>query len=203
MKRSTAIGHLVELADVAQEQLRFRETDIGWPLEELWATGPFLDGDPSFDAGAVVLVLDAPADELPWLARTSLTDWVDGQLRLPNRSLRWSHRPAAWPAWNCDDRVVLRFWSATEGLDQAALDALRGGRPDAALVVAPTDVELRRQFEHELAASRAHLRLVLDRYWDRDWRREHKGFGAYPEDHLWRAATAVSDLHDAVERLSA
>jgi hypothetical protein len=50
-------------------------------------------------------------------------------------------------------------------------------------------------------ASRAHLRYVVDRYWDRDWRSNHKGFGTYPEDHLWRAATAVVDLHEVADGL--
>ena len=25
-------------------------------------------------------------------------------------------------------------------------------------------------------------------YSEREWRREHKGLGIYPEDHLWRAS---------------
>jgi hypothetical protein len=31
VKRSTAIGRLVEMAEVASERMRFRDTDIGWP----------------------------------------------------------------------------------------------------------------------------------------------------------------------------
>jgi broad specificity phosphatase PhoE len=49
----------------------------------------------------------------------------------------------------------------------------------------------------ELAVSREHLRSVLEGYWDRDWRRRHKGYGESPEDHLWRAATAVEEMRDA------
>ena len=52
MKRSTAIGHLVETGEVSSEQLKFRGTDIGRPVEELWVAGD--------------LVLDVPADEAPW-----------------------------------------------------------------------------------------------------------------------------------------
>jgi hypothetical protein len=29
-----------------------------------------------------------------------------------------------------------------------------------------------------------HLKQVIDSYEHRDWHREHKGFGVYPEDHL-------------------
>jgi hypothetical protein len=31
-------------------------------------------------------------------------------------------------------------------------------------------------------------------YWEREWRRDHKGFGMYPEDHLWRATHGYLDL---------
>src|SRR6266704_762311 len=43
------------------------------------------------------------------------------------------------------------------------------------------------QLAFELEASRAYLRLVEDRYWDREWRAEHRGSGSYPESHLWDA----------------
>ena len=42
---------------------------------------------------------------------------------------------------------------------------------------------------------------MIDRYWDGDWRGEHKGHGESPEDHLWRAAAAVSEMQDALDEL--
>jgi hypothetical protein len=36
-------------------------------------------------------------------------------------------------------------------------------------------------------------------YWDHDWRREHRGFGRYPEHHLWEAVHGYLDLYDAAE----
>jgi hypothetical protein len=42
VKRSTAIGHLVEMAAVATDRLRLRDPDIGWPLEEMWVTGDLI-----------------------------------------------------------------------------------------------------------------------------------------------------------------
>jgi hypothetical protein len=126
VKRSTAIGHLVEMADVATERLRLRNTDIQWPLEELWVTGELLGPGDAVDAGSVVVALDEPADELPWLA-----------------------------------------------------------------------------LRDEVVVPRRHLRIVLDRYWDRDWRRTHGSYDESPEDHLWRAATAVEDIHRALDELCA
>ncbi len=53
----------------------------------------------------------------------------------------------------------------------------------------------------ELAVSRRHLRTVLDSYWDHDWRRHQTGDDDSPEDHLWRAASAVADISDALDEL--
>ncbi len=54
------------------------------------------------------------------------------------------------------------------------------------------------QLAFELEASRAYLRSVEDRYWDREWRSEHCCSGIYPESHLWDAVHGYLDLHDAV-----
>ena len=43
----------------------------------------------------------------------------------------------------------------------------------------------------------AHLREVHGKYWDRDWRREHRGYGRYPENELWEAVGGFLDLADA------
>ena len=35
---------------------------------------------------------------------------------------------------------------------------------------------------------------MVEGYWDREWRADHKGFGRYPEDHLWGAAHGYLDV---------
>lgn len=65
VKRSAAVRHLVEMAATASENLRLRNTDIGWPLEDLWVTGELLGRASEVDTGAVVLVVDVPATEMP------------------------------------------------------------------------------------------------------------------------------------------
>ncbi len=82
VKRSTAIEHLVELAEVASQRLTLRDTNIGWPLEELWVTDDLLGLADSMEAGTVVLVFDLPAGELVWLALHPVAEWVGEQLRL-------------------------------------------------------------------------------------------------------------------------
>ena len=98
VKRSTTIRHLLEMAEVATERMRHGETHIGWPLKEMWVTGELLGLSETIEAGAVVLVLDVPAQELPWLALHPAGEWVGDQLRLGKRPLRWCYRPLTWPS---------------------------------------------------------------------------------------------------------
>lgn len=203
MKRATAIGHLVELAEGASERLRLRDTDIGWPLEELWVNGDLLGFADSFETGSVVMVLDVPAEEVPWLAINHAGEWVRDQLRLGKRPVQWCYRPLAWPVWNHEHRRLVRFWSASDGLDDTVIDALRTRRFERLDVVEPSADALATQLREELIVSRHHLREVLTHYWDRAWRKENKGFDESPEDHLWRAATAVSEIQDALDELMA
>ena len=180
MKRSTAIRHLVEMGEVATEQLRFRDSEIGWPLEEQWVTGELLGGADELDAGTVVLVLDLPAGELPWLAIHPTAEWTGRQLRLGKRPIHWSYRPLAWPVWNHENRRLVRFSTARDGLDTGVIEALQARQLDRLAVVEPSEEELSEQLREELAVSRRHLQEVLDRYWDRDWRREQTRFRRVP-----------------------
>jgi hypothetical protein len=201
MKRSTAIGHLVEMADVASQRLELGDRRR-WPLSGMWVTGELLTFAETLDAGAVVLVLDLPAEELPWLAMHPLGESIGYQLRLGKRPIVWCYRPRAWPVWNHQHQRLARFWSAGGGLDSSAIDALRSRRLDRLDVVEPSADQLGRQLREELAVSRRHLRTMLGDYWEHEWRRRHKGLDESPEDHLWRAASAVTEILDALDDLN-
>lgn len=198
MKRSTAIRHLVEMADDATDLLRLRGGEIGWQLEEMWVAGALLEPVDELDHGSVVLMIDLPPDELPWLAVHPTAEWISEQLRLGKRPMWWSYRPTRWPAWTYRDRQVVRFWSASDGIDEHVIEALRTQRGFDC--VEPNSVEMTEQLHVELAAARAHLRSILGDFWDRDWRRQNRHHTS-PEDQLWRAATAVTEIEDAVEGL--
>ena len=43
VKPSTAVRHLVEMATVANDRLALRDSEVGWPLEELWVGGELLE----------------------------------------------------------------------------------------------------------------------------------------------------------------
>lgn len=161
MRRATAVRHLVEMADIATDDVRLRETTFGWPLVSLWATGELLGGADALEVGSVIVVLELPADELAWLALHPTGEWVGSRLGLGKRPLLWCYRPAAWPAWNAHDKRVLRFWSEESGLDDEVIDGLRERRRLS--VVEPTREELINQLCTERAVSARHLREVLDR----------------------------------------
>ena len=197
VKRSTAIRHLVEMATEATDLLRLRETAIGWPLEELWATGDLLDTGGDLETGAVILLLDVAPDEVPWLAKHPAGEWVGDRLRLGKRPMLWCYRPSVWPPWNARHRRVARVWAATAGLDEGTIEALRSGTDPS--VVEPSADDLRAQLAAEREASHAHLRRIVDDYWERDWRRRHRGEEA--EDHLWRAAAGLVEIDDALAML--
>jgi hypothetical protein len=190
VKRGTAIRHLVEMAGVATEQLRLGRTPIGWPLTEMWVAGALLGSSDEIDHGTIVLMIDLPPDELPWLAAHPTAEWVGEQLR----PMLWSYRPAAWPAWTYRDQRVARFWSASNGIESALIDELRSGVVSG--LIEPGRAELVEQVGVELEVSKAHLRSILAKYWDHDWRRHNRSHTS-PEDQLWRAATAVTELEEA------
>lgn len=201
VKRASVIRHLLELAEQADAGLRLRDTEIGWPLEELWIAGDLLDNVQHVEDASMILMLDEPAEELTWLALHPSGEWIGDQLRLGKRPLRWAYRPVVYPAWNPRDRRVLRIWRAGNGLDEQAIEDLRRDRFDRLAISEPSDEGFEDQLRVEWADCRHHLRRVLDSYWDRDWRQDHKGFGTYPEHHLWRAAEAVREVEDALARL--
>ena len=189
------------MANVATDRLPLRESDLGWPLEELWVTGDLLEHRSELETGSVVLVLDLAPEELPWLATHPAAEWVGAELRLGKRPFLWSYRPALWPVWNHRLRRVVRFWSARSGTEASVLDALGAARVDDATIVEPSTDELVDQLSLEVDASAKHLRKVLASYWDPDWRRRHKGIDTSPEDQLWRAAQAAVEIADALHEL--
>ncbi len=198
MKRSTAIRHLVEMGEEATDLLRLRGSDLGWPLEEIWASGELLDSNGDLDVGTVILLLDVAPAELPWLAIHPAGESVGERLRLGKRPMLWCYRPSAWPPWSARHRQVARVWAADTGLDHDTIESLRLGRRPA--IVAPSGDELREQLSEERAASNAHLRQIVDRYCEPEWRRRHRG--EEREDHLWRAAAALIEIDDSLAEIS-
>jgi hypothetical protein len=198
VKFATSVGHLESVGQQANDYRRLRESDVGWPLDELWIGSELLDSPAELEATPLILVLDAPPEELTWLALHPAGDWICEQLRLTKRPISWRYRPSVYPAWNCRDRRVVRFWSGDAGYDGDVIEALRERQSDRLQIVTPSETEFAGQLQLELDLCRRHLSNILEQYWESNWRHEHKGFGIYPEDHLWRAAAAVREIETAL-----
>jgi hypothetical protein len=92
VKYARAVHHLREIAEAASEFLSFRDTTLGWPLEELWIAGELLKFPQELDVGSLVLRVNLPANKLPWLGEQRDASWVAERLRLGKRPFLWVYR---------------------------------------------------------------------------------------------------------------
>jgi hypothetical protein len=193
MRYETAVRRLRTIADRCERVSGLRDEPF---LLGAYAFGTVLESRSDLDVVQVAFVLDLPPDELTWYAQPPSCASLASFLEIDKAPVEWHWRPRLWPVSNHVIRRPLRIWSA-EGLDIAALEALGNGDAEVLRLPEPGDAAMREQMAAELAASHAHLRRVADRYWEREWRSQHRGSGLYPEDHLWRAAQGYLDLLSA------
>jgi hypothetical protein len=193
VKRSTAIGRLGDVCDGLDRARQWSDVTVS----AAYVYGPLLDGDDAFESISIALVVDEPAVRVPWRSRPVHLEALAKLVRLDKLPVSWRWRPAEWPIWNHAIPRAARCWTAADGRDQTVLDALQA-RSTTGLELSqpPNDNAVRRQVEIELAMARADLADVTAKFGDREWRRDHTGHGAYPEDTLWTAAAAFVELDD-------
>lgn len=103
------------------------------------------------------------------------------------------------PVWNHEIACAACFWTAAGGRDQAVFDALASGRVDQLRLDEPVDRNaLHDELMIERDVGRLHLADVVERFYDRQWRREHTPDGIHPDDHLWWATAGYLDLDNAL-----
>ncbi|MBN9740063.1 hypothetical protein DMP23_02925 [Amycolatopsis sp. A1MSW2902] len=195
MRYRRAVEKLRELADACEHTRRL-------PVDEpflcaAYVFGDVLAGADSVESVQVALTLDLPAEQVPWCSQPPGTAWLADSLRLDKGGFAYWWRSRHEPVWNHVIRAPVRFWSPA-GPDEAVLDALRDRRFGDLPGNAPSSTELRRSTEAELDRALRQLRVVHQKYWDRDWRREHRGNGRYPENRLWDAVDGYLDLLTAL-----
>jgi hypothetical protein len=199
VKYKTAVARLGQVAGDLTEQASSWGESI---IVEAHVFGDMVTGPDTIEAIYLALVIDFPVEEVAWLARPAQAEATASLLRFDKLPLRWWWRPTVWPVWNHTITQPVRFWSKANGPDEAALGVLADGRLDELVMGGPPDPQAyRAQLQTELEASRRHLNRVVDSYHDRDWRRDHKGFGVYPEDHLWWATQGFLELDDALQAI--
>lgn len=196
MRYRRAVEKLSELADRCERAKR-------WPpdepfLLEAYVFGDVLAGADPLEAVEVALVLNLPPEEVPWESNPHGTGWLADDLRLSKGGFAYWWRSHLEPVANHVIKGPVRFWSR-EGPDGDVLRALAEQRfGDLPRVVVPAS-GAQEQAGTAVAAALSHLRGVRDSYWGRDWRREHRGLGRYPEHELWDAVNGYLDLHDTVD----
>ncbi len=172
-----------------------------WPLDdpflrEAYVFGEVLKGTDPLEFVEIALVLNLRPEEVPWESHPPGTAWIAELLRLDNGGIAYWWRSHLGPVGNHLIRTPVRFWSLA-GTDEAVLQALAERRLDDLAPLSPSAQPEREQLSADLAEALSRLRAVRDSYWDHDWRREHRGLGRYPENHLWEAVHGYLDLHDA------
>ena len=194
MRYRRAVEKLRVLAEMCQHTTR---PPLDEPLlYEAYVFGEVLDGADPVERVELALVLNLPPEDVPWESQPLGTAWLVHSLRLDKGGFAYWWRSRHRPVWNHHIRGPVRFWSL-DGPDESVLHAL-AERRHADLpkdVVGPT--ELREQTAAELATALARLRAAHENYWERDRRREHRGSGRFPENHLWEAVNGYLDLLDA------
>ena len=194
MRYRRAIAKLQALAEAC-------ESVKDWPPGEpfllaAYVFGDVLQGADPLEDVEVVLVLNLPPQEVVWESSPHGTMWLADRLRLSKGGFAYWWRSHLDPVSNHHIHAPVRFWSQ-EGPDEGVLRALAERRFDDLPRRTPPPPAQREQLAAELEAALSHLRAVHASYWDRDWRREHRGSGRYPEHHLWEAVHGYLDLHDA------
>src|SRR5260221_5287503 len=196
MRYRRAIEKLQALAEAC-------EAVKSWPPEdpfllEAWVFGDVLRGADALECVEVVVVVNLPLEEVVWASNPHGTFWLADQLRLSKGGFCYWWRSHLDPVWNHYVREPVRFWSH-DGPDEGVLRALAERQFGDLPRQAPSPQARREQRAAELEAALRHLRTVHASYWDRDWRREHRGLDRYPQHDLWEAVDGYLDLRDAAE----
>jgi hypothetical protein len=198
MRPSTAMSRLTDVCD-GLDRAAERPDSL---VTGAFVFGAFLDADVDPDYVEVAFVVAEPPEVVPWMARPAHLEALVAILRFTKLPLSWRWRPAEWPVWNHEIDRAVRLWSAADGRDQDALDALAAQQFDDVTVERPaSDEELLAELLVERDVGRHHLASIRESFYDQDWRREHRGDGVHAEDHLWWATAGFLDLDDAVRRL--
>jgi len=197
VKCSTAITRLRDVADGLTRT-------TSWPDAGIvagYVFGALIEHTGDLERVELALMVDARPEEVPWLARPAGLEAIAAQLRFDKLPLVWWWRSADGPVWNHHIQRAVRFWTAGDGLDVAVVDSLAAGHTDQLPITEPTDhQQLVTQLRAERDVSRRQLAQVIDRFYDRDWRRQHKHEGVFPQDHLWWAAAGFLELDEALRR---
>ncbi|MEV0623237.1 hypothetical protein AB0I81_58675 [Nonomuraea sp. NPDC050404] len=196
MRYQRAVERLRMLAEACEQT---RRVPVDEPfLREAYVFGDLTAGADPVEVIEVAFVLNLPPEEVAWETQPPGTAWLVDFLRLDRGGVAYWWRSRGEPVGNHRIREPVRFWSL-DGVEKGVLDALAERRFGAVREVAAYGDGSGRtaaQVQEELRTALEHLRAVHGAYWERGWRRTHRGRGRYPENHLWEAVAGYLDLLD-------
>lgn len=193
MRYTRAVQKLRQLAEACDQIGRWTAEDEEPFLVAMYTFGDVLEGADPIEVVEVAGVIRLPPEEVTWGSSPHGTEWLADQLRLGKGNFGYYWRSYLDPVWNHYIRSPVRIWSQ-DGIDETALSALAARRFSELPRLTPTPVDERLQLRDDLDAALSHLRDVHGSYWDQGWRREHRGFGRYPENELWEAVEGYLSL---------
>ncbi|WP_285743704.1 hypothetical protein [Lentzea sp. NBRC 105346] len=193
MKWTRAVHHLSELAEKCAELATGPSYSLS--VRQLWAFGNILGPADDLEWVNVVLVVDLPVEDVPWLSQPHGAEHWANAARLPKNPIVGLWRSAHAPVWNHHIVRPALVWDVESGVDEAVLTAVREGRGEDVRTSAPPADELRARLEDELALCLASLRRQTKEYDDRRWA---PGKLTPVSDALWRASDGYLDVLDAL-----
>jgi hypothetical protein len=201
MRRSTAVNQVVGFVDEAEELHRHAAGLVDATLAQLWAGGAILEDAERIDTYDVVLVLDAPATDVTWLALHPAGESISDRLRLTKVRATWFLRSTEHGVHNHRLRELVRVWTP-DGPDDAVLDRLlRGELAPTDISRPPDDATMAAQFGDRAGAVPAAPRHDARQLPRPRLATRSQGLRRLPEDHLWRGAQAVREITDTLTAL--
>jgi len=164
VKWAIGVQHVQLAAQACAQMADLPPLLAGLRVTQLWAVGDILGPPQELEWTTVVLSVDLPQTEVPWWSLPSGAQvWAETTRLSKYPVLRW-WRSAHAPVWN--HRIVrpLLVWDETNGIDDAAMAALRDGRGASCGLPEPSEEEFVTRMEAELAISLDELRRRTEEY---------------------------------------
>ena len=157
----------------------------------LWTFGEVLDCRRDLDYLCVVLAVDLPIGDVPWLCAPAGAEHWSHAAGLAHKPLAATWRTSRAPLWNHHIRGPLLIWDASAGAAAAALPALAAGTAQSLRLPEPAPAQLACRLEAELSVSLRALESTTAAY---EQRRFSPGKRQAVADALWHASAGYLDV---------
>jgi len=197
MKWTRAVHHLQELAQVCQNMAGRPATIFPLRVASLWTFADVLTSQDDLDCLQVVLAVDLPLDQVPWLCPPAGAEHWSHATGLSKKPVLAIWRSTRAPLWNHRIRAPLLIWDEHGVRDESgdhevdACSALRQGTAQELRLPEPAPAEMASRLEAELAVSLRALESATAAYQER---RFSPGRLEPLADAVWHASAGHLDI---------